>query len=68
MNASRTKPETHWKSIGAIVANRQGSLADLDLVLTGKRVIDDWIAEGYSTANRRAAAKAQSMVKSEAAQ
>ena len=47
MNASRMKAETHWKSVGAAVARRAGTLADLDQVKTGKKVIDAWIIAGY---------------------
>jgi hypothetical protein len=58
MNASRMKPETHWKSVGATVAKRGGSLADLDQVKTGKQAIDAWIVEGYAKMNRLEAGRA----------
>jgi hypothetical protein len=46
------KPETHWKSVGAAVSKRGGSIADLDKVKTGKQSIDAWIIAGYEKANR----------------
>lgn len=57
MNASRTKPETHWKSIGAIVAKQGGTQADLDRVMTKSPKCNAWIADGYATANRREASR-----------
>jgi hypothetical protein len=52
MRASGMKPEAHWKSVGAAVAKRGGSLADLDHVKTGKPVIDAWIIAGYQSSRR----------------
>jgi hypothetical protein len=46
------KPEAHWKSVGAAVAKRGGSLADLDRVKMGKPVIDAWIVAGYEGSRR----------------
>lgn len=58
MHATRMKPETHWKSVGAAVAKRGGSLADLDQVKTGKPAIDAWIIAGYEKSNRLEAGRA----------
>lgn len=55
MRASRQKPENHWKGVGAAVARRGGSQADLDRVMTTSRTVNAWIAEGYAAANRREA-------------
>ena len=57
MNASRQKPENHWKSIGAAIAKRGGSQADLDRVMTISPKVNGWIAEGYAAANRREASR-----------
>ena len=57
MKASRTKPETHWKAIGAAVSRQGGSQADLDRVMTKSPKVDSWIAEGYASANRREASR-----------
>lgn len=65
MNASRMKPETHWKSVGAAVSKRGGSIADLDKVKTGKQSIDAWIIAGYEKANRIEASKAIKLASTE---
>lgn len=57
MNASRIKPETHWKAIGAAVARQGGSQDDLDRVMTKSPKVNGWIAEGYASANRREASR-----------
>ena len=53
MKTGRTKPENHWRGVGAAIANRDGSLADLDRVITGKKLIDEWIVEGYAKTSKK---------------
>ena len=57
MNASRQKPENHWRAVGAAVAKQGGTQADLDRVMTKSPRCNGWIAEGYAAANRREASR-----------